>query len=764
MLAVGCLALLCLAACRTDEEPEAVYSDIPVEFSATLADTRAGTSGDITGKNIASMGVYAYASGTTDYDGDVSKFEFNYMKDQLMTRDVAAGTGWIYSPKKYWPLNANEKISFYAYAPYKTDIEANGNEIIATSFHDSYRTAAFYNYTATTDLLLSEVRNCTRQTNSVAFLMKHALTKVSFYIRTTRTGTNLKVNSVTPQGYKAGAYRISSGILVKKEAEVVSYERKNLDVTVPEGADAALVESFFMTPDNTDLTFDVTYTDYTGGGSVTETITGKFSDYGIPWTSGAAIAYELVIENKNVTITATTLPSWNSGSMQIRPIDDFGNGYDMAINSAEALVAFRDKVNNRGAKAIEVIQTCDIDLADLAGTSDATNWTPIQDFQGLYNGNGYTIKGLNITGSNDALTDIGLFGTCHGMLIGINLRDVTIKATKKAFCTGALVGSCMGGVISYCSATGVINDVSMASYYPELGSTGGLVGVVEENACITRCTTHMNITGNVLRKDDLTDEPLLGNVGGLIGLNKGTVAACAAWGDILLENPTVYRNNVELSLGGFVGSNKGGLICGSYARGNVEMFVDNTQSIINCNAGGFLGALMKGTTSSGSTVISCYSAGNVTLDLGYAGGFVGSNSCYNTAMQYCCSKGVVDSHSRSGSFTGRVWELGDFNNEACFTLQSTDPIGVQDISVRNYVEIDFSLPVLTAMRGFGSDDRLVSQKYMSGSMKDIYILFSEYDISRAAYSRELYESSWRSTSWDSTSDENNPNIDFTMRF
>ncbi|MCM1033517.1 MAG: fimbrillin family protein [Odoribacter sp.] len=65
------------------------------------------------------FGVFAYYTGTEDYNIKDPKHVPNFMYNQEVTwADNDEGGMWQYSPVKYWPSNALEKVSFFAYAPY----------------------------------------------------------------------------------------------------------------------------------------------------------------------------------------------------------------------------------------------------------------------------------------------------------------------------------------------------------------------------------------------------------------------------------------------------------------------------------------------------------------------------------------------------------------------------------------------------------------------------------------------------------------------
>lgn len=67
------------------------------------------------------FGVFAYY---TESDNFNSSSTPNYMWN---THVNMSGGAWTYSPLKYWPNNAEEKISFFAYAPYRTNDATTSN-------------------------------------------------------------------------------------------------------------------------------------------------------------------------------------------------------------------------------------------------------------------------------------------------------------------------------------------------------------------------------------------------------------------------------------------------------------------------------------------------------------------------------------------------------------------------------------------------------------------------------------------------------------
>lgn len=128
-----------------------------------------------------SFGVFAYYTDNSDYVEGTSTP--NFMFDQNVKWD---GSAWAYSPLKYWPNEATDKLSFFAYAPHRN--ESNGNITLGT-FTNATASAPSLTYTLDddqsthVDLLWADlVPNKTKQNTeeTVHFVFKHALSRIGF--------------------------------------------------------------------------------------------------------------------------------------------------------------------------------------------------------------------------------------------------------------------------------------------------------------------------------------------------------------------------------------------------------------------------------------------------------------------------------------------------------------------------------------------------------------------------------------------------------
>ena len=124
------------------------------------------------------------------------------------------------------------------------------------------------------------------------------------------------------------------------------------------------------------------------------------------------------------------------------------------IGSAESLFAFADSVNNGGDswKNQAVILVADIDLKNAV-------WTPIgqtgaTEFKGIFDGNGYTIKNLNVDNSaaTDEHTSSGLFGWAES---NVTIKNVKIDGAKVIgnHNVAVIVGYTYSGKIINCHVT-----------------------------------------------------------------------------------------------------------------------------------------------------------------------------------------------------------------------------------------------------------------------------------------------------------------------
>lgn len=156
--------LVTVIGCYNDKPDESlpVTDNIAVSFSshyAGYANTRA-TLNNYDSVMSKGIGIFAmYTSGSKKYDpadaggSSITAFTANYI-DNFHLRYYESSTGessWYYVPLRYWPGNADEFLSFTAYAPFRNEIElytySSGNMQLSSDLEG----ASYTNLNVTSD-------------------------------------------------------------------------------------------------------------------------------------------------------------------------------------------------------------------------------------------------------------------------------------------------------------------------------------------------------------------------------------------------------------------------------------------------------------------------------------------------------------------------------------------------------------------------------------------------------------------------------------
>lgn len=229
----------------------------------------------------------------------------------------------------------------------------------------------------------------------------------------------------------------------------------------------------------------------------------------------------------------------------------------------------------------------------------------ISYFNGVYNGNTYSIKNIEINSKN---TVTGLFGS----IIGAKVSNVILYSEKGNYiqrysgkergwhvlgglCGLAAVGkgnSAENVKISNCTVSGyTIQDNSDKGAYGD-SSIGGMFGMstMDLRECTAVNTIIINMTEN-----NRTESV---RVGGLVGSMRGVISNCYTGGEITCTDTCLQKRGTRLMLAGISGGiyikNKGNLLellgnsilgiegAGDDTRGNAEQCKTATTIIQNC--------------------------------------------------------------------------------------------------------------------------------------------------------------------------------------
>lgn len=207
---------------------------------------------------------------------------------------------------------------------------------------------------------------------------------------------------------------------------------------------------------------------------------------------------------------------------------------DISVGTADQLAAL-------GGKTIEgnITLTADIDMSD-------TSMEPIKNLTGCFNGDGKTISGLALTGSNYSNT--GLIGKLDGSVINLKMTDASITGIGNGNNAGILVGAIPQGStskIDNCYISGTITSTTSNTAY-----VGGLVGKLGQISASELAIN--NSVSNVVLNCKTTNY-----VGGLIGITQYNcnvkVTNCAILGNVTEDGFNGYA-------GGLFGSSYGGTL------------------------------------------------------------------------------------------------------------------------------------------------------------------------------------------------------------
>ncbi len=244
--------------------------------------------------------------------------------------------------------------------------------------------------------------------------------------------------------------------------------------------------------------------------------------------------------------------------------------------------------------------TGDLDLsAYLLENYPSEGWLPINNFEGVFDGGGFTISGLTIDRPNT--DNVGFFGVLgnddNSTVITVEIKNLTIEVTASGAITGSThVGALLGYANDGLQVTnthiigGDTNSMvaSTASGSDTgVGRSGGLIGEADRSV-ITLCSSSIDVTSSANR------------IGGLVGMvNTTVIDQSYASGDV---------TGASIRIGGLIGfaANAGTSISNSYATGNISITANDSDDI-----GGFIGA----SNSAISLITNCYSTGNLILDV-----------------------------------------------------------------------------------------------------------------------------------------------------
>ena len=222
---------------------------------------------------------------------------------------------------------------------------------------------------------------------------------------------------------------------------------------------------------------------------------------------------------------------------------------------------------NAGDGNIHIKQT-----ADLSGITTVIG-TEENPFKGTYDGQGYAISDINITGENN----LGLFGyvsSPDAVIENVVVTSGTVQGTGRSY--GAIVGTLHEGKIDHC-----VNYANITSSYSSTGAgarIGGIVGWMRgDNTAVNTVTNCINF-GDITASG--TNGSYAGGIVGCLGIAThglgDTVEKCQNYGNI----STTYGIGIGGIIGFFfVGSGDNYSVMNNHNGGNLS----NSSASSNSN-------------------------------------------------------------------------------------------------------------------------------------------------------------------------------------
>ncbi len=336
--------------------------------------------------------------------------------------------------------------------------------------------------------------------------------------------------------------------------------------------------------------------------------------------------------------------------------------------------------------------------------------SPSDEFTGNFDGNGYTLSGINgfalfaatedatirnltITGSyasNDRSAG-ALINTAKGTLTLSNVVSHVNLVEGSFHNVGGLVGEADEVTISDCVVTGRVEG--------DNNNVGGLVGLINDTGTITRSYTTGNITGGQ-------------NTGGIAARFAGEISQCFSTGNI------------------YGVSYVGGIVGDLHTHSSNISRINRKSTVMDCYAsgditagdytGGIVGSMYDGINS--VTVSRCYFSGDVSGDV-RTGGIAGYLSASNGAVRNCYALSNYIFSNRSNGWarvayaTNNDYPLLVSSNYALNTMttpQQPSPTGTNTIHGGN---ISFA-------------DAQIESSYSGWDFSNVWVLDSRYDYPR----------------------------------
>ena len=194
-------------------------------------------------------------------------------------------------------------------------------------------------------------------------------------------------------------------------------------------------------------------------------------------------------------------------------------------------------------------------------------------FSGTFDGNGFSIVGINISNSSTEYT--GLFGYSTGTIKNLGMVEGNIKASRSESCTAGGIVGLNYGVIENCYNTSSVTTTSSNSYQA-ISRSGGIAGTNYQK--IINC---YNI--GTLQATASSTYSAQAYAGGIAGYSSGSIYNCYNAGSVSISTTAGSSGRHIRKVGGICATNNGGSInyC-YYLNTNSSGIGDGTGKVTRC--------------------------------------------------------------------------------------------------------------------------------------------------------------------------------------
>lgn len=382
------------------------------------------------------------------------------------------------------------------------------------------------------------------------------------------------------------------------------------------------------------------------------------------WVGGKSYTIRMSLDD-GLLVQDITVDDWNEqdivGGEAVEWVNGFSEtgDYEPAQKNADGyyeianggnLFWFANHVNTADRTANAVL-TADIDL-------EGRPWTPIgstgeanNNFRGVFDGQNYTIRGLNVEGGRAGL---GFFGEVRtGIVRNFTIYGEVVVNTEVDY-VGGVIGSICGlngendlernGAI----IQNITSYVNLTAKVHGPGMIGGFVGYANHQSLIEQCSWYGTFDAGEYRVDS--------GAGGFIGKiqensSEVTIRNCAAYGTIKTNYAkNSFNNTPTIYMGGFLSFSNTG------AKTTLEncLFAGKFERGANLTDEARLGAF--GTLRSVNAIKNCYYLADDGLEA------VHSDSDLDTNSDNVEITPVTEDDLRNNTIAtllGTLWEQGE---------------------------------------------------------------------------------------------------------